>query len=309
VTISDHAGSFHGLKITEYEPGKGLPRPESVAWKISLGFENFESETPWTELFAQFMAEQGVEKVGALVVGAWDEIATEARAGEVIQALVAAQPRLPALKALFFGDIVCEECEISWIKQTDVAPILRAYPGLLEFRVRGGDGLRVLGLQHARLEKLIVESGGLSHAFVSDVMAAELPALRHLELWLGEENYGADWSMADLAPVFEGKRFPSLEYLGLRDSDKADQIAAAIAGAPILHRLRELDLSMGTLGDAGGTALAESLGVRRLKKLTLHHHYISPVVVARLQQLRIELDVSDHQDSDDEDSRYVAVGE
>ncbi len=42
------------------------------------------------------------------------------------------------------------------------------------------------------LVALTIESGGLPAAVVREVASAHLPALEHLELWLGEENYGGD---------------------------------------------------------------------------------------------------------------------
>jgi hypothetical protein len=48
---------------------------------------------------------------------------------------------LTNLRAIFLGDITYEENEISWIEQSDVSPLLRAYPALEVSRVRGGNSL------------------------------------------------------------------------------------------------------------------------------------------------------------------------
>ncbi|MFN8512832.1 MAG: hypothetical protein U0841_09645 [Chloroflexia bacterium] len=69
---------------------------------------------------------------------------------------------MPRLTALFFGDIIVEESEISWIEQTDVSPLLAAFPQLEIFGVRGGNGLSFGQLRHDVLQTLIVETGGLS---------------------------------------------------------------------------------------------------------------------------------------------------
>ena len=111
----------------------------------------------------------------------------------VVQGLIAARDRVPNLRALFLGDIIYEECEISWINQTDMSPLLRAYPALEHFRVRGGTGLHFSALRHDRLTSLIVETGGLG----GDVVARcgdrrPAAAWMHLELWLGSTNYGGD---------------------------------------------------------------------------------------------------------------------
>jgi hypothetical protein len=233
-------------------------------------------------------------------------------AAEVVRALVAARDRLPSLRALFLGDIIFEECEISWINQTDVSPLLRAYPALEHLRVRGGNGLRFGSLRHEQLKSLIVESGGLGADLIADVAAADLPRLEHLELWLGSTNYGAVDDPAPLAPLLAGTGFPRLRTLALRDSEIADQVAAAVAVAPLLERVRILDLSLGNLSDEGAGALLASPAVRRLEKLDVHHHFLSQDMVAKLQGLGIEVDASDPKDVPENkyrEYRFIAVAE
>jgi hypothetical protein len=109
-----------------------------------------------------------------------------------------------------------------------------------------------------------------------------------------------------------GSSFPRLTYLGLRDSEIADAVAAAVASAPILDRIRILDLSLGTLGDEGAAALLANPAVARLEKLDIHHHFCSNEMIARLQKLGMELDASETQEEreyNNEHWRYVAVGE
>jgi hypothetical protein len=79
----------------------------------------------------------------------------------------------------------------------------------------------------------------------------------------------------------------------------------------LLAHLRILDLSLGTLDDAGAAALLASPVVERLAKLDMHH-YCSPEMVKRLQSLGIEVDASEPQEDDEYDGeryRYVAVAE
>ena len=243
----------------------------------------------------------------------WEEAYSEpADAERIVAALVAARDRLPNLRRLFLGDIVQEECEISWIHQTDVSPILAAYPVLECLRVRGGEGL-VLGTpRHDELRALIIESGGLPAEVVRSIIAGHLPRLEHLELWLGDSGYGATTTVDDLGPILDGSRFPALQYLGLRDSEMADELAVALARAPIVERIRVLDLSLGNLSDEGAKALLQSPAVARLQKLDIHHHYVSPELVDALAGLGIELDASDPREGDDDDgeiTRYIAHAE
>ena len=58
-----------------------------------------------------------------------------------------------------------------------------------------------------------------------------LPALEHLELWLGTDEYGADTEVADLKNILQGKNLPSLRHLGLRNSEITDRMELARHGA------------------------------------------------------------------------------
>ncbi len=308
MTINEHATDFAGLPVADWEPEASLADPEGTAYRITLSYDEEEKGAQWTDKLARFLEDPAVGRVKALVVGTWGEVATGDSSARVVEALVAARDQLPHLRAIFLGDITVEESEISWIQQSDVSPVFGAFPDLEHFRVRGGNGLALGAPRHDHLKSLIVESGGLDRSIVQQVCAAQLPALEHLELWLGDENYGATTRVEDLAPILSGTLFPNLRYLGLRDSEITDEIAAALAQSPILERIRVLDLSLGTLGDEGAAALLANPALRRLEKLDLHHHYCSDEVMAQLQALGIDVDLSDEQDEDDGE-RYVAVSE
>jgi len=279
-----------------------------------LSYEEGEEGQRWTDKFAAFLDDPSSNRVSGIVIGDWGVLssATDETSAPVVEALVAARDRLPNLRAIFFGDIIGEECEISWIRQSDVSPLFMAYPQLEHFCVRGADGLSLGTLKHDSLKSLIIQSGGLGVNVVREVTAAEMPELEHLELWLGTDEYGGNARVADLAPIFDGGLFPKLKYLGLRDSQIADEIARAVATAPVVERIRVLDLSLGTLTDEGAAALLASPAIARLEKLDVHHHFCSEEMTAKLQSLGVEVDASEREKPDvygDEVWRYVAVGE
>jgi hypothetical protein len=74
-------------------------------------------------------------------------------------------------------------------------------------------------------------------------------------------------------------------------AEVADAVARAVVESPLLGRLEVLDLSLGNLTDVGAEALLASPAVRNLKKLDLHHHFITPPFVAQLKKLPVEVDV------------------
>ncbi|MFH8468561.1 STM4015 family protein [Streptomyces sp. NPDC017991] len=322
MTIGDHLKEFHGLPAFSF-PGvddptpdaSSLPSPESVAWHIAVN--SYDSDEQWEEAFGRFVAAVDTERVRAIVVGAWSDVYDSAP-DEVVKALVAARDRLPALRGLFVGDIVMEEAEISWITQGDMGPLLEAFPDLEEFGVRGGNGLVFPAVRHERLRKLTVETGGLPVEAVRAIAACDLPALVELDLWLGTSEYGGDCDIADLEPFFAGTRLPALTRLALHNSEIQDAICSALASAPVVARLEELDVSMGVLTDDGATALLTGQPLTHLKKLDLHHNYLSPALRTRLLEtlepagVEVDVDEDDAESDEDDDGevwRFVAVGE
>lgn len=311
--INEHATEFAGKPVVDWEPDESHAAPHDAIFRVSLAYDEAEEGQHWTDKFAAFLDDPRAAASTGLVIGTWDSSqASEDTSAQVIEALVAARDRLPNLTALFLGDIISEESEISWIQQSDISPIFDAFPRLTDLCVRGGSGLQLGAVRHDALQSLVLQSGGLGAAVVRAVVTADLPQLEHLELWLGSENYGGDATVDDVAPLLAGTVFPRLRYLGLRDSEQADALAAALAHAPIVERIETLDLSLGTLTDEGAMALRLSPAVARLKKLDIHHHFCSEAVVMRLQGLGIEVDVSDPHEAEEYNGevwRYAAVTE
>lgn len=309
MTISNLTSDFGGKPVVDWNPGDDFGDPGGTCYRIALTYEAMEEGEEWTDLFAKFFEKPAVSQVYGIVVGNWGEMCTGTEASFVVEALVNARDHLPGLKAIFLGDVTYEECEISWIQQSDVTPILEAYPNLEHLGVRGGSDLSLGSIRHQHLKSLTIQTGGLDASVVRAVTAADFPELEHLELWLGTANYGATTELVDLAPLFSGRLFPKLKYLGLRNSDFSDLIATALADSPLLERLEILDLSLGTLGDEGAEALLKSPATAKLRFLDLHHHYCSDEMMEKLKALGIEVDLGDAQGEDDPGDRYVEVGE
>jgi hypothetical protein len=129
------------------------------------------------------------------------------------------------------------------------------------------------------------------------VAAGEPPALERLDLWLGVSFYGGDTTVADLAGLLTGAGLPALRHLGLMNSEIQDEIAAAVAGAPVVARLTSLDLSMGTLGDAGAEALLAGQPLTHLERLSLRHHFagerVCELLRRTLEPAGVAVDLSD----------------
>jgi len=310
VTVNEHLTRYDGLRVIEFGSGDTAVPGERIAWAVRLGQEGDPEEDPFDQVFTRFLDSVDTAGVTHLIIGFWDTDCT-ASSMEAQQLLVDAAPRLPNLRALFFGDITFEESEISWIEQGDVTPLLRAYPDLERLDVRGGTGLALSPLSSAALKVLRLESGGLPAAVVRAVGASDLPNLQTLELWLGVQNYGGDATVADLASILSGERLPALTRLGLMDSEIQDEICAAVATAPVVARLRELALSKGVLTDDGAEALLSGQPLTHLAELDLRHHYLTEPMMTRLREALapVEALLIDEPQKSDGDWRYVEVAE
>ncbi|XVQ09043.1 STM4015 family protein [Spirillospora sp. CA-255316] len=318
MSIHEHLSTFAGLGVCDFQhehegespadhySGEEEPGlPGEAAWRVGSWFDG----PALDDVFAAFLDRVDTTEITHLVIGYWG-VEYDDGAVDPVPLLAGAADRLPNLRALFLGDIVMEQSEISWIGQSDITPLFTAFPNLEHLGVRGGSGLAVQPFRGPALKTLRFETGGLPAGVVRAVGASDLPVLEHLDLWLGTANYGGDATVDDLAPILGGERLPSLRHLGLEDSEIQDEIAAAVAGAPIVARLESLSLAMGTLTDLGAESLLSGQPLTHLKRLDLHHHFLTDPVVERLRAAlpEVELNVGDRQRSD-RDWRYVAVSE
>ncbi|WP_112489726.1 STM4015 family protein [Streptomyces bacillaris] len=316
---AQHLHEFGGLPAVDFQhTGAGGSRPaaDAAAWRVSVEpYGDDDRDRPWADEFADFLGAVDPAGVKALIIGQWGE-AYEENSSVPIDLVIAAADRLTSLEAVFVGDLEAEQAEITWIEQSDVTALLTAFPGLTEFGVRGGTDLVFPPVKHERLRSLTIQAGGLPAQVVRGVIDSELPALEQLDLWLGVSAYGGDTEVTDLAPLLSGTRFPRLHHLGLRNSEVQNEIAAAVASAPVVAQLRTLDLSNGTLGDEGAAALLEGQPLTHLEVLDLHHHFLTEAmeqrVRASLEPHGVRVDLSERNEpwgNRGVEGRYTAVSE
>lgn len=305
MTISERTESFFGRTVVDYESGKpAAAPPATTVYRLSL---DYDAQQTMTELLREFLGVVDKATLQALVIGPWGEPHDTGPDG-LLAELVRLAPELPAFEALFVGDMTYEDCEISWIIQGNYAQFLAAYPALKALRIRGATSLELPAFKHTGLRHLAIECGGLPTVIAGGLARSSLPALEHLELWIGTSDYGFDGNLALVSGLVNHLRTPALRTLALRDAEIADELAAWLAGEAWVAALDTLDLSLGTLGDAGAQALLASPHVRGLKRLDLTHHYISAPLQAQLRAAIPGVVLDDPQEEDDGD-RYVAVGE
>lgn len=308
--VSKIEPKFFGLKKVDYVPNQPLkagtvPRLVTHEYRES---QFLNTKDTWASLRKDAKA----SSLTAIVIGPYNESYDDDASATIKELTSAASKKVfTSLRAVFLGDITFEEQEISWIHVGNPGKILDAYPELEQLRVRGTESFKFKCAPHDGLKTLIIESGGLNKGVVKAISTTAFANLEHLELWLGSDDYGGNHKLDDLMPILSGRLFPKLRHLGLRNCEYTDQIAVALADAPVLSQITSLDLSMGTLGDDGANALIASPLFAKLERVDLSHHYMSPSVAKKIAAVGPEVVAKDRQEQDDgeEGARYIQVAE
>lgn len=223
---------------------------------------------------------------------------------------------LPALREVYIGELLDMQAELSWTSVDDVSPIFPVLPNLESLHIRSGEmDLGQPGaIRHEKLRELTLETGGLSEASFEAIIAAELPGLLDLDIWTGDENYGAEVTVEHFEPLLNGNLFPKLKRLGLVNSELTNDFARVLPESAILSQVKILDLSLGTMTDEGAQRIVDHAeAYRHLEYLDLSENFISDGLCSRLRALfqeKVNLDAQDEPDLDgDEVWTYVSVGE
>jgi hypothetical protein len=309
----DNYKIFAKRKVVDFDQVTGIADPINIAYALRCDYESSDDEKNMAEKVTELSNDPNAGKLEALVIGMWNEPYDES-SSSIVDALVEAKNRFTNLKALFIGDMSGEDCEISWIIQSDISPILRAYPNLEILQVRGGTHLAFNPpVRHDNLKALVVETGGLSRVTVDEICSMNLPALQHLEIWFGSSNYGGDAWIENVKPILEDLIFPNLNYLGLCNSEFSDEIAHAVVYSPLLDSLSILDLSMGTLGNDAAQVLLDCPKINNLDTLILDDNFLSQETVEKFSKLELEVFSEEQKEEESEDyyinGRYCSVAE
>ena len=216
---------------------------------------------------------------------------------------------LPSLRRMTLGDFEYpDESEISWVHVGDVGKLWTQLTGLEQLKLQGA-GISLGTPKSTRLRSLLLHTGGLPDVAAESLERAELPKLEHLEVWFGSDNYGCTCTAEHARGILSNRSFGQLRRLALANAFFADDIAIEVAQSKLPPKLEVLDLSMGTMTDAGAERLlARADELRRLTTLDLSSNYLSPTMCARLQSALPNVRVDEQKQTDDE-WRYVSVSE
>ena len=243
MTIGKHITTFAGLPVKKVRATMDPPDdPGGYAWRLTTNYDGGSSR--FKKRFDALVNADWVGQVTAIVVGDWGDANDDGppldrfdRGGRPVDRTAGAVPRRDDRRG--------ERDLLDPPDRRDAAARrLPAAGGAAGARRRGpGDQP---GCSTSRCGSWRSRPAGCRSRWSAAIGESDLPALAHLELWLGTDNYGGDVTVEDLsADPVRRARCPRLTYLGLRDAEIADQVADALAGAPVVARLSTLDLSLG----------------------------------------------------------------
>ena len=263
-----------------------------------FSYEEVEDEGKGPEdLFETILNDPELPSLEEIVIGPWGE-AWDGSVQPVVDGIVANKDRFSRIKSLYFGDMDYEDCEVSWIMQADYSELWGAVPQLEKLTIKGSTDLELGEIAHENLQSLEIICGGLPSEVIEQIAGAKLPNLNRLLLYIGVEEYGFDGDLDTIKDMLAKSDFPKLTYLGITDSDMQDEVTEAVLECKYIDQIEVLDLSMGTLTDKGGQLLLDGLGAHpNIKKLDLHYHFLSDEMMKKLENLPVEVDMSEGEDA------------
>lgn len=312
--LSEHEAAFLG----RFAPGKDLAKFATIEWRLGFWSKakifceyDTASEVPedlegLAGVLDQLLQHPSARLMPALTLGITEGVEDGETSWQESIDTIARSPR-PALRELFIGDFEQEETEISWTQVGSLASLWPALPALQKLTVKGG-GIELGAIVAPKLVELRLWSGGLPKEPVQQIARASLPALQHLEIWFGADDYGAECELADVAELLASTSMPALTSLGLMNSELADGLPALIAASPLLKQLKVLDLSMGTMAADGAQALLDNAAAfQHLEKLILDENWLPKATVTKLKRALPNAQIKEQRSGDY--GPYVSVGE
>ena len=267
----------------------------------SYDYDEYEDGKNAETMVKDILADLEFTGLDELIIGSWGG-PYEVDCQPIIDAIVEKADQLSHITKLFVGDMDFEECEVSWIMQGDYSRIWKAMPQLKELTIKGSMDLTLGEIEHENLESLTIICGGLGTDVIKEIEKAKLPGLKKLLLYIGVEDYGFDGDAGTIKELLANSDFTNLTYLGIADSEIQDELAQVVMECKYIRQIETLDLSCGTLTDKGGSLLLEKLPeLPNIKKLDVHHHYLSDEMMKKIRKLSPEVDLSEQEEAEEWD--------
>jgi uncharacterized protein (TIGR02996 family) len=215
----------------------------------------------------------------------------------------------PTTRKITFGDNIDQ---ISWHHTGKLNNLWKGVPNLRVLEMETGS-FEVGKIAAPQLERAIFITGGLTASCGKGIATAAMPKIKHLEIYYGTEDYGGDCSVKEVLPLLQRTDLPKLEYLGLKNSTFANDIARAVVGSNVIKQVKTLDLSLGTMTDEGARALADGkASLAHLECLDLTRNYLTKDGIKLVKSICPKVITADQEEPDgdgDDAYYYVAITE
>ncbi|MBL8917195.1 MAG: hypothetical protein JNM17_41205 [Archangium sp.] len=227
---------------------------------------------------------------------------------EVIDVL-GASTRAPFLRDLVLGDFdYPDDIEISWAPYGDLSKLWAQLPNVRSLHVCGAGG-EFGDIIAPSLTHFAVETGALARQEFESILDMSAPKLEHLEVWFGDEAYGAECAVDDVARLLNALP-PKVTSLGLCNAEFTPELIPLLAASPVLKRLKRLDLSNGVLVTSDLNELIRlAPAFSHLDALVLEGNLLDEDDESILEVLPKTRMTEQRERYDDDNDRYVAVGE
>ncbi len=269
----------------------------------SYDYDEYESGKNAGTMAEDILADPEFSDLEELIIGGWGG-EYEDDCQPILDAIADNPDRFSHITKLFVGDMDFEVCEVSWIMQGNYSRIWKAMPQLKELTIKGSMELTLGEIEHENLESLTIICGGLGADVIKEITKAKLPNLKKLLLYIGVEDYGFDGNADTVREMLADSDYPGLTYLGIVDSEIQDELTEVVLESKYIRQIETLDLSCGTLTDKGANLLLEKLPeLSNIRKLDVHHHYLSNEMMEKLGKLSLDVDMSEQEKPDEWDGK------
>jgi uncharacterized protein (TIGR02996 family) len=222
---------------------------------------------------------------------------------DIIDVLAKKAP--PTLRLLHIGDNVDQ---ISWYKVGNLGKLWKAVPNLARLEIEAGEftlgTIELPNLTWARFK-----TGGLSKADAKSIAKAKWPKIEHLEVFYGDDNYGGDATVKDVAPLLDRTDLPKLKYLAVKNAMFQDELVPYLAKSRLVKQLETLDLSEGILTDDSLEAFKKYPNAWEHLVIDVSETYLTTKAQHELATLCQRVVTNDMRTDDDPEYRYVGTGE
>jgi hypothetical protein len=313
-------GTPNSLRQQALERALFGTEPKKVVWNRGVMDQltfipEGENKPPMHEVLEAALKHPAGHFVRELTLGLPPDLNLNWHLEDLAQTIAKVSP-LPCLRKLDMSVTSPAMDQISWRRVGDISCIWKAVPQLEELLLQGSQGSdgkipsKLAPIDAPKLKRFVFISGGLDESVPLELAAAQLPSLEHLELWLGEPNYGCTVTMQSLAGILSGERMPKLTSLAIKNSGEEGTLIEAVAKSALLPRLEELDFSMGVLAEGATAAfLRYAEKFKHLKRLDLSDNYFSGADQVTLRAALPMIVFGEQKPSEGPDDRYVSVSE